>query len=175
MLPLSFWVVLCHFVPFVSLWVFLSPDSMAQNDSEWLRMTQLSPINPIKKNSHILHHFESVWVSLIWVRLDLTQTVSKWLKMIQKCCFRLASTMRTFLAYEMIELCFPIICDHGSIQQDMQLCHVEVFGEPNWWLRQFFGSCDYLSWPLYNPDDPWWWNFDDPEYQWWRHLDSPGD
>ena len=38
---------------------------------------------------------------------------------------------------------------------------------------QFFYSCDYLSRPLYNPDEQWWQHFDDPEDQWWRHFDDP--
>ena len=42
-----------------------------------------------------------------------------------------------------------------------------------WWLRQFFDSCDYLSQPLYNPDDQWWQHFDAHEDQWWRHFDGP--
>jgi hypothetical protein len=61
-------------------------------------------------------------------------------------------------------------------QQDRQLCHVEVFGEPNWrqvMTSAIFDSCDYLSRPSYNPDYIEWWHFDDPEDQWRRHFDNP--
>ena len=44
-----------------------------------------------------------------------------------------------------------------------------------WWLRQSLDSCDYLSWPLYDPDDQWCWHYHDPVDQSWRHLDDPDD
>jgi hypothetical protein len=110
MSPLSFCVILCHFL---SLWVILSLFESRLNSSNWLKLTQLRQIDPVRKISHILHHFKSLWVTLIHfesfrVRLDLTQTVSKWLKMTQKYYFVLASIMCTFLAHEKIESCGPI-------------------------------------------------------------------
>ena len=45
--------------------------------------------------------------------------------------------------------------------------------DSKWQLRQFFDSCDYLSWPSYNPDDKWWQHIDDCEDQWWNTLTTP--
>jgi hypothetical protein len=73
MLPLSISVILSHFESFS---VILSYFESRLNGSKLLKMTQLSQINPIKKNLHILHCFEWFWVTLshflshFWVIFD---------------------------------------------------------------------------------------------------------
>ena len=82
MVPMSFWVICVILHLFASFKVFLSPDSMAQNESKWLNWVWSIPLRSIRIYCIILSHFESLWVSLshfesasIWLKMP--QSVSK--------------------------------------------------------------------------------------------------
>jgi hypothetical protein len=78
------------------------------------------------------------------------------------------------LGYEMASLCcnYSPSCKTGNFAKWKFLVSQT---DSTWWLMQCFDSCDYLSHPLYSPDNQRWWYFDDPEDQLWRHFDESDD